>query len=143
METLKVKQEDLKVGKRYFIKSKLTDMFMVATIIDVDSYGDILVVDQGEMIFYPKNFSFYSVPDGFYLKWNQRRTQDDTIHAIMGVGKYSNCTLELNRGFRAFSTLSTKDFSDITIPEIIEINGKKYNLADVADRIKELKEIKE
>jgi len=146
MNTLQVRPEDLKAGKRYFIESKEKvgghKDIMIVRIRAIESTCFIVADGCDITTYYTGNFNFYSVPDDFEIKWNQREGNLGNPCAIMYQKLDDVAQLSLRTGC-TFSDGDLSDFSDILPePETVTLFGKKYNVSDIQDRIKELKEVK-
>lgn len=150
MKTLKVKPENLEVGKRYFFESKGRGFWGCGTIQSIDNDRE-----NGSTVWFRNNstdttitpvkflerYIFYSAPDDFELKWNQKQLGDNNnVYAYMTVRDfYCPASINLNSGLGS-NSINKSYFYDIPDePETITISGKTYNLNEVTNRIKELK----
>ena len=142
MKTLKVKPENLEVGKRYFMESKNRDFQAFIKVIEIDiDNGGVYVCNDGHKDITPydtKWYTFYSVPEDFEFKWNQRTPVNSNIYITISM-LFKTTYINLESGI-ANTIDGLKNFFDIPDePETIAISGKTYNLDEVTNRIKELK----
>ena len=149
METLQVSPKDLKVNTRYFIESKTEHCghktVMISMISDISSnYWFSISVDKNNAgYFHASDFNFYSVPEGFCMKWNQQldTTIDKEPHAIMmdtqglyavSLNLMTDSVRENSRNYRI------DEFSDISEydPKLIELRYFCEGV-DITDKLSE------
>ncbi len=143
MKTLKVKPENLEVGKRYLMESKNRDFQAFIKVIEIDiDNGGVYVCNDGHKDITPydtKWYTFYSVPEDFEMRWNQRYSSSESIFATIELTQCNSLPASIDL-LTGQARNSRGGFSDIPDePETITISGKTYNLDEVTNRIKELK----